>query len=402
MEFILTGAWYDAQAMIYLDYAATTPVDERVLEAMTPYFCEIFANPSSKHACGRKAARAVIAARKEVAVLIGARHDEILFTGGASEATNLAIKGIADQYDEPQHFITSSFEHKATLAALEDLERIGHEVTYVTPGRDGVVSAKDIEEAIQDNTVLISLIHVNNEIGTIQPIEDVGELAKEHDILFHVDATQSFGKMPIDVEEKGIDLLSLSAHKVYGPKGVGALFVSSGIPLSSQISGGSQEGGIRAGTLNVPGIVGLGTAAKIAREEMREEWARLEELELNFLQLVRDRIGHVYLQGGHDAKVPWITNICFDGLDGGELRDALGEAGICVSRSSACAKSNSASHVLEAIECPKALSDCAIRFSFGRKTTPERVQSALSTLEGVVDRLRRRDYASSEAASAGA
>lgn len=386
--------------MIYLDYAATTPVDERVLEAMTPYFCEVFANPSSKHTCGRRAARAVKTARQDVANLIGANPKEIIFTGGASEATNLAIKGIADQYDEPMHFITSSFEHKATLSALDDLEKLGHEVTLVAPGPDGVVPVEAIEAALQDNTVLISLIHVNNEIGTIQPIEEVGDLAREHEILFHVDATQSFGKIPIDVEETGIDMLSLSAHKVYGPKGVGALYLNEGLPVQSQISGGSQEGGIRAGTLNVPGIVGLGTAARIAGDEMEEEWNRLENLELSFLQLVQDRIGDVYLQGAHDSKVPWITNICFDGLDGGALRDALGEAGICVSRSSACSKSNDASHVLEAIKCPKELSDCAIRFSFGRKTTPERIQEALDTLEEVVMEMRGPDYQAPVAPSA--
>jgi cysteine desulfurase len=377
--------------MIYLDYAATTPVDERVLEAMNPYFCEVFANPSSKHRCGRRATRAVHQARTNVADLIGADPKEIVFTSGASEATNLALKGVADQYDEPKHFISSSFEHKATLAALKDLENLGHEVTLIAPNRDGVVDPQDFADAIQDNTVLITLIHVNNEIGTIQPIEEIAQIAQANDVLFHVDATQSFGKMPIDVDD-GIDMLSLSAHKVYGPKGVGALFIADGVELKSQNSGGSQERGIRAGTLNVPGIVGLGEAARIADQEMAREWARLEELEHYWLQLVQDRIGHVYLQGAHGAKVPWISNICFEGLDGGTLRDALCDQGVCVSRSSACAKSNAASHVLEAIECPKELSECAIRFSFGRKTNEERLQKALETLEDVVEKMRNGRY----------
>jgi cysteine desulfurase len=216
--------------MIYLDYAATTPVDERVLEAMNPYFCEVFANPSSKHRCGRRATRAVHQARTNVADLIGADPKEIVFTSGASEATNLALKGVADQYDEPKHFISSSFEHKATLAALKDLENLGHEVTLIAPNRDGVVDPQDFADAIQDNTVLITLIHVNNEIGTIQPIEEIAQIAQANDVLFHVDATQSFGKMPIDVDD-GIDMLSLSAHKVYGPKGVGALFIADGVEL---------------------------------------------------------------------------------------------------------------------------------------------------------------------------
>jgi cysteine desulfurase len=379
--------------MIYLDYAATTPVDDRVLEAMMPFFNEVFANPSSKHRCGRRAAHAVRDSRQNVAALIGARPDEIIFTGGASEATNLAIKGVADRYEEPMHFITSSFEHKATLAALKDLEEQGHEVTLVSPDTTGVVSAADVAGAIRDNTVMISLIHVNNEIGTIQPIEEVGEIARENDILFHVDATQSFGKIPIDVEDSNIDMLSLSAHKIYGPKGIGALYLAPGLPIRAQVSGGSQEGGLRAGTLNVPGIVGLGEAARVAGAEMQSEWNRLEELELNFLQLLRDRVGDVYLQGAHYAKVPWITNVCFDGVEGGALRDALSARDICVSRSSACSKSNAASHVLEAIQCPQELSGCAIRFSFGRKTTPERIRKAMDALEEIVTEMRSQDYA---------
>lgn len=378
--------------MIYLDYAATTPVDERVVEAMMPYFTEIFANPSSKHSCGRKAGAAVRKARLQVADAIGGDPDEIIFTGGASEATNLAIKGIACQYDEPMHFITSAFEHKATINALKALEEEGHEVTYLSPSKDGVISVEDVAEAIRENTVMISLIHVNNEIGTIQPIEEVGALAQENDILFHVDATQSFGKMPLDVDDMGIDMLSLSGHKVYGPKGIGALYLQSSIPLECQISGGSQEGGLRAGTLNVPGIVGLGKAAELAQNEMRQEWERLEQLELAFLQLVYDRIGYAHLQGSHEAKVPWITNLCFEGVDGEELRDALCASDICVSRSSACSKSKAASHVLESIGCPSALRDCAIRFSMGRKTTYDRLKKAVVVLENLVHRMRSDDY----------
>ena len=386
--------------MIYLDYAATTPVDERVVEAMLPYFSEVFANPSSKHTCGRKAAAAVRRARQQVADTIGGEPEEIIFTGGASEATNLAIKGIACQYEEPMHFITSSFEHKATINALKALEDEGHEVTYIEPGKNGVISVEDVAEALRPNTVMISLIHVNNEIGTIQPIEEVGELAQENDILFHVDATQSFGKMPIDVDEMGIDMLSLSGHKVYGPKGIGALYLQKTIPLECQIDGGSQEGGLRAGTLNVPGIVGLGEAAEIARREMKEEWERLEELELVFLQLVQDRIGRAHLQGDHGSKVPWITNLCFEGVDGEVLRDALCAHDICVSRSSACSKSKAASHVLEAIQCPADLRDCAIRFSIGRKTTYDRLEKAVVVLEDLIRKMRAGEYQESASESA--
>lgn len=378
--------------MIYLDYAATTPVDERVVEAMLPYFSEVFANPSSKHSCGRKAGAAVRKARAQVAGAIGAKPSEVIFTGGASEATNLAIKGIACQYEEPMHFITSAFEHKATINALKALEEEGHEVTYVRPSEGGVISVRDVADAIQENTVMISMIHVNNEIGTIQPIEEIGKLAQSNDVLFHVDATQSFGKMPIDVDGMGIDMLSLSGHKVYGPKGIGALYLQESIPIKCQISGGSQENGLRAGTLNVPGIVGLGKAAELAQAEMREEWMRLEELELAFLQLVYDRIGRVHLQGAHEAKVPWITNMCFEGVDGEELRDALCASDICVSRSSACSKSKAASHVLESIRCPDDLRDCAIRFSTGRKTNYDRLKKAVVVLEDLVHRMRANEY----------
>ena len=378
--------------MIYLDYAATTPVDERVFEAMKPYFLETFANPSSKHSCGRRAATAVKKGRQQVADALGATPEEIVFTGGASEATNLAIKGIAQQYEEPAHFITSAFEHKATLNAMKQLESEGHEVTYIQPDCDGVISAQDVADAIREDTVLISLIHVNNEIGTIQPIEEIGPIAQANDVLFHVDATQSFGKMPLDVDKMGIDMLSLSGHKLYGPKGIGALYLRETIPLKTQISGGSQEGGIRAGTLNVPGIVGLGAAAEISQREMKKEWERMEDLELAFLQLVYDRIGCAHLQGSHDAKVPWITNICFEGVDGELLRDALCASDICVSRSSACAKSNAASHVLESIGCPEELSGSAIRFSFGRKTNYERLEKAFQTLESIIKKMRGGEY----------
>lgn len=381
--------------MIYLDYAATTPVDERVVEAMLPYFSEVFANPSSKHTCGRRAASAVRRARQQVANTIGADPEEIVFTGGASEATNLAIKGIACQYEEPMHFIASSFEHKATINALKALEEEGHEVTFIRPDKGGVILVEDVKAAMKENTVMISLIHVNNEIGTIQPIEEVGQLAQDNDIIFHVDATQSFGKIPIDVEEMGIDMLSLSGHKVYGPKGVGALYLQKTIPLECQISGGSQEGGLRAGTLNVPGIVGLGEAADIAQREMKSEWERLEELELAFLQLVQDRVGYIHLQGDHSAKVPWITNLCFEGVDGESLRDALCASDICVSRSSACSKSKADSHVLEAIECPTELRGCAIRFSIGRKTNYDRLKKAVVVLEELVHRMRSGEYHSS-------
>lgn len=374
--------------MIYLDYAATTPVDRRVVETMIPYYHEHFANPSSKHQAGYAAASAVENARRKVGKALGSRASEIIFTGGASESNNLAIKGIAEQYDSPVHFIASSFEHKATIEAMRDVEEAGHAVTFVPPNPNGIVDPDDIAAALRDDTALISVMHVNNEIGTIQPIREISALCEGHGCLVHTDATQSFGKMNVDVEDLGVDLLSLSAHKFYGPKGVGALYVRDGLPIKAQIAGGSQELGRRAGTLNVPGIVGLGRAAEISQAEMESDWKRLEDYEIGFLDAVQEMIPGSYLQGSQERKVPWISNICFADVDGQALRECLNEAGVCVSRSSACAISGAPSHVLEAIQCPENLRRCAIRFSFGRMTTVGELKSAFSILRRCVDDLR--------------
>jgi cysteine desulfurase len=372
--------------MIYLDYAATTPVDEDVLAAMWPFFVEIFGNPSSQHPCGQEAAKAVKRARGIMSVLIDCKPQEIIFTGGASEANNLAIKGVAECYDEPRHFITSSFEHKATLQAMKKVESWGHRVTFVAPQEDGIINPQAIRDAIEPDTVLCSIMHVNNEIGTIQPIDDIADICRNNEILFHTDATQSFGKMPIDIS--GVDFLSLSAHKLYGPKGIGALYVSEGARLTCQIDGGSQEGGRRAGTQNVPGIVGLAEAAKKAYEEMRENWERQKKLEQVFLKELLDTTPMSYIQGNREFKVPWITNVCFYEANGEKVRDELGRRGYCVSRTSACAKSDAASHVLEAIKTRKDLLEDAIRFSFGRPTTEDEVIGAAKEASCVVAGVR--------------
>jgi len=379
------------RGLIYLDYAATTPVDDRVLEAMIPYFCEVFSNPSSKHSCGRKAAKAVADSRKTLADLLGARSPtEIVFTSGASEANNLAIKGLAEQFDEPKHFITTSIEHKAALNAMRDLKEWEHRVTVVKPGPDGVVDPRDIADAIEDDTVMVSCMLVNNEIGTIQPIDDIGDICHARGVAFHTDATQGFGKLPVRVGSN-IDMLSLSAHKFYGPKGVGALYVADELPLKCQISGGAQEHGMRAGTLNVPGIVGMAEAAKISCGRMAEEWDRLKALETLFLGLVRKTIPMSYLQGNYDMKVPWINNICFYNADAGRIRDELGKHEICVSRTSACSKSGDKSHVLEAIGTDEALQSGAVRFSFGSRTTEDRIRTSAVALREVVAKLRGKE-----------
>ncbi len=373
--------------MLYLDYAATTPVDREVFRAMEPYFCKVFANPSSKHVCGQMANDGVEKARGIIANQINAQPDEIIFTAGASEANNLALKGVAECYEEPKHFITSTIEHKALLEAMDDLEEWGHRITRVEPDEYGIVHPSDVHAAIDDDTVLCSIMHVNNEIGTIQPIHDIAHLCHQRGVMFHTDATQSFGKMPLSIED-GIDMISTSAHKIYGPKGVGFLYCSKEVPLKCQISGGSQENGMRAGTLNVPGIVGFGKAVSVACGKLEDEWERQSALEEIFLDEIYRNVPMAYVQGDEEYKVPWICNICFWGIDGGQLRDALSNEGICVSRSSACAKSGAASHVLEATNTREELSQGALRISFGRDTTENDVRRAARTIAHYVSQLR--------------
>ena len=373
--------------MLYLDYAATTPVAPEVFRAMEPYFCKIFANPSSKHTCGKLATKAVKDSRELLAALIGAQPDEIIFTSGASEANNLAIKGTAESLDEPAHFITSAFEHKAALNAMKDLQQWGHSLTIVKPRKDGVIHPEDVAKAIRPDTVLCSIMHVNNEIGTIQPIDDIGDICQARNVKFHTDATQSFGKMPVRAQSN-IDMISISAHKFYGPKGIGALYCKKNNSIKCQISGGSQEGGLRAGTTNVPGIVGMAAAAKFSISNMKKEWDRLSELEKSFVDLIRNEIPMAYIQGNPEYKVPWITNVCFFRADADKIRNELGEREICVSKSSACSKSGDPSHVLEAIGTPEALQSGAIRYSFGHPTKLSDVKLAAKETTCIVAGLR--------------
>lgn len=374
--------------MIYLDYAATTPVDQRVMEKMLPYFTKIFANPSSKHTCGKKATKAVNDSRKLLADLFGATEEEIIFTGSASESNNLAIKGVADLLERPAHFITTAFEHKCVLEAFNCLRSKGHTVTVLSPNEKGFIEVEDIKNALQPNTVLCSVMYVNNEIGTINPIEGISNVCRKNGVLFHCDATQAFGKLP--VRANLADLISISAHKFCGPKGVGALYAASIVPIKCQISGGSQEYGIRAGTTNVPGIVGISEAAKIACSEMDENIKNMKSLEEVFLNEIKNNIPMSFLQGCKDNKVPWINNICFYNADGGEVRDRLGELETCVSRSSACAKSSDPSHVLQSIGTRQELLAGAIRFSFGRFTTEEDVVTAAHQTARIIEEIRRK------------
>jgi cysteine desulfurase len=377
---------------VYFDYAATTPVDERVvrcmLECMGPEGC--FANPaSSSHSPGRAARGRVEAARREVAALLGAKPTEIIWTSGATESDNLAIKGAARFHeDRGRHIVTSRTEHKAVLDTCRQLEKEGWQLSYVTPGPGGIVTVAEIEPALRPDTVLVSVMHVNNEIGTINEVAPIGRLCRERGVLFHVDAAQAAGKVPVDVDEIGADLLSVSAHKVYGPKGVGALYLR-GSPksrLEPLIHGGGHEWGMRSGTLATHQIVGMGEAFRIAAEEQPAEARRLQAL--------RDRLwsgivglGGVHLNGDVVQRVAGLLNISIEGVEGESLLFAL--QGLALSSGSACTSaSREASYVLRALGHDDQLAQSSLRFSLGRFSTFEEVDYAIRVVREQVDRLR--------------
>ena len=355
---------------IYMDYHATTPLDPRVLEAMMPYLQEEFGNPSSKtHLYGWRAKEAVDINRTHVARLIGASPCEIIFTSGATESNNMAIKGIACAHRcKGNHIITSLVEHNAVLDTCAALEKIGYEVTYLTPRQDGVVDAEDLKRVLRPNTILISLMAVNNEIGTLNPIKEIGRLARAHKILFHCDAAQGIGRVDIDVKTLGIDLLSISGHKIYGPKGVGALYLNQNCKLSCSplMHGGGHESGWRSGTLNVPGIVGLGAACTILEKEMHVENVRIRALRDLLLEKISQDVKTLKLNGSLSKRVASNLNLSFDGVDGELLMLELSPH-VAVSASSACTSAQgSKSHVLSAIGCNSSEISSALRFGLGR------------------------------------
>lgn len=379
------------QTPIYLDNQATTRVDPRVLEAMLAYFTEKYGNAASKsHAFGWEADAAVDLAREQVAKLIGASSArEIVFTSGATESDNLAIKGVAESYrDKGNHIVTCVTEHKAVLDSCKALEKHGYEVTYLPVKPDGSIDLAGLRTSLTDKTILISIMAVNNEIGTMHPISEIGRLAKERNIIFHTDATQGVGKIPIHVEKMGIDLLSLTAHKMYGPKGVGALYARSATPrvkLTPIIDGGGHERGMRSGTLNVPGIVGLGKACEIAREEMNGEGERLIGLRERLKDGILAELDEVNINGHPLNRLPGNLNMSFAYVEGESLLMGLKE--IAVSTGSACTSASlEPSHVLKAIGLPDELSHSAIRFGLGRYTTEEEIDY---TIRRVVDEVRR-------------
>lgn len=375
---------------VYLDYNATTPVAPEVLEAMLPFLSDVFGNASSIHSDGQRARAAVDRARESVASLIGAKPAEIVFTSGGTEADNLAIFGVvAASTGTRKHVISTAIEHHAVLNACQALQYHGADVTYVPAGREGIVCAEEIRRAIRPETVLITVMHANNELGTIQPIQEIGRLAANSGICFHVDAVQSAGKLPIDVNSLGVDMLSLSAHKVYGPKGVGALYVRTGTPLEPQFFGGQHERGRRAGTENVPGIVGFGKAAELARTNLAEGPARLAALRDRFEEALVREIPPVRVNGDAVRRLPNTTNLTFAGAAGEALVIALDLQGVACSMGAACSSGAVApSHVLLAIGLCAEEARSTLRFSLGRPTTEEEIEAAIAAIPAAVARLR--------------
>jgi len=370
---------------IYLDYHATTPVDERVLEAMLPYFRNRFGNAaSSTHSYGWDAEGAVALARQRVADLAGASPHEIVFTSGATESINLALKG---SLTPPAHLVTLATEHKAGLDSAYRLEQSGCRVTVLKPRRDGLIDLDRLLDAIDAGTVLVSVMFANNEIGVIQPVAEIGRICRERKVLFHCDAVQAFGKIPVDVDASGIDLMSVTAHKMYGPKGVGALYVRRGVRLTAQMDGGGHENGMRSGTLNVPGIVGFGEACAIAAREMAEESARIGRMRNRLLARIREGADGIHVFGSMDSRLPGNLYLGFERVDGDAL--LVGLPDLAVSAGSACSShGTSGSHVLEAIGTPAEWTQSAVRFGLGRFTTEEEVDYAADRVVEVVRRLR--------------
>lgn len=383
---------------IYLDNAATTRTDPRVVEAMLPYFTETFGNPGSRnHSFGWAAEKGIDEARQRVAELIGADRKEVIFTSGATESNNLAIKGAASMYakgpagtEKRGHIITAQHEHKAVLDPCKRLQKEGFDVTYLAPGKDGLITAKMIEEAMREDTILVTIMWANNELGTINEIPEIGKLCHDRGAVFHTDATQWVGKMPTDVTKDNVDLLSMSGHKMYGPKGVGALYVRRRKPrirLTAIQEGGGQERGFRSGTLNVPGIVGLGKACELCAAEMDDERERLLALRQNIESAITSQLDTVQVNGHADKRLPNMTNISFGFVEGESMMMAIKE--IAVSSGSACTSASlEPSYVLKALGIGDDLAHSSLRLSMGRYTTEDQVDYAIEKIVEAVKKLR--------------
>ncbi len=377
---------------IYLDYQATTPVDKRVLDAMLPYFTDAFGNAASRsHAFGWKAEEAVDLSREQIASLINASAKEVVFTSGSTEAINLAMKGVGDMYGaKGKHMITSLAEHKAVLDTAKHLEKEGFEVTYLKPDATGKVTAEQVSAAIREDTILVSLMWANNEVGTINPIREIGAVCRERGVLFFTDATQAVGKIPVDVEADNIDMLCLSGHKVYGPKGVGCLYVRRRKPrvrLVAQMDGGGHERGMRSGTLNVPGIVGLGAACAVAEQDLEKDIAHANALRERFESKIFAALDYVEINGDKDARLPGCSNLSFAYVEGESL--IMGFKDLAVSSGSACTSASlEPSHVLQCMGVGDELAHSSIRFGFGRLTTEADIDFAADQVIEAVKKLR--------------
>ena len=376
--------------MIYLDNAATTKVNKKVLESMMPYFSEIYCNPSAAYSFATKGRIAIEEARNYAAKLIGASDMEIYFTSGGSESDNWAIKAVAESFsDKGKHIITTKIEHHAVLHTCEYLERHGFDITYLNVDSDGKVRLDELKKSIREDTILISVMTANNEIGTIQPVAEIGKIAHEKGILFHTDAVQAYGHIPINVDEMNIDLLSASGHKFNGPKGVGIMYIRKGVKIRSFIHGGSQERGRRAGTYNVPGIAGLGTAAKLAMENMAKRAEKEKELRDYFIDRISAEIPYTVLNGHREDRLPNNINFCFRFVEGESVLIMLDQAGICASSGSACTSGAiDPSHVLRATGLSDEMAHESLRLTLSYENTKEEIDTVVGELKRIVERLR--------------
>lgn len=375
---------------VYMDYAATTPIDPRVFKVMRPYFSKKFGNTMSLHSFGREAKKALEDSREKIAKVINANPSEIIFTSGATESNNLALKGIAfANKKKGKHLIVSSIEHHCVLDSARWLEKQGFEITYLKVDKHGLVDLAELEDSIREDTILVSIMHANNEVGTIEPIKEIGKICREKGVYFHTDAAQSFGKIPIDVKKMNVDLLTASSHKIYGPKGVGFLFIREGVEIEPLLHGGGHEFGLRSSTVNVAGIVGFAEAAEIARKEMKMEAERLTKLRRKLERGVL-KIKNSHLNGHPIKRLPNISNFWFDFIEGEALVMYLDQKGIAASTGSACSsESLEPSHVLLAIGLKPHQAQGSLRLSIGRFTTKKEVDYVLKVLPEVVERLRR-------------
>ena len=373
------------QKILYFDHAATTAVNENVLKEMLPFFELNYGNASSIYGLGRQSKRAIENARLQISNNIGAKQKEVYFTGCGSESDNLAVKGVAyANKQKGNHIITTRIEHPAILNTCRSLEKQGFDITYLNVDKEGFINLGELEQAITDKTILISVMFANNEIGTIEPIKEIGEIAKEHKILFHTDAVQAVGNIIINVQELNIDLLSMSAHKFYGPKGVGALYIKEGIEFEKILDGGHQEKNKRAGTENVPGIVGMGKAIEIAYKNIERNNKKLISLRDYYIKQIKEKIPHIKINGSIEKRLPGNCNISFINIDGEELLFKLDSKGICASTGSACSSGSSEpSHVLTAIGLSPEIANSSLRITFGNENTKQDVDYLIQCLEEI-------------------